>query len=79
MRIHNGFNDTVGAQPIGGPHRLAHLTAGDRVCAHDGCRTILSTYNSDSFCARHSFVYVGAGADKHPRSASTRPSSSAAA
>lgn len=34
--------------------RVATYPSG-RVCGHDGCRVVLSIYNSDDFCSVHSF------------------------
>lgn len=67
MHLHRRTDDTVGAQPIGGPHRPPPLAGQDRICACDGCGTILSVYNDDPFCARHSFMHVSAGSARHPR------------
>jgi len=35
--------------------------AAGRVCAHDGCRTVLSIYNSEPECARHAFTVLVGG------------------
>lgn len=40
-------------QPIGRPSRRY---AKGRVCLHDGCRTLLSIYNSSRFCSQHETI-----------------------
>lgn len=38
---------------IGGECRPSRRHKGKRVCAHEGCTTILSVYNHDRYCAVH--------------------------
>lgn len=78
MRLQNGFGDVVGAELIGAHRRPPCPSPSGRVCAHPSCTTILSIYNEDTCCARHSFLHVDAGAVHNPRPAVARRISTAA-
>jgi hypothetical protein len=79
MGPHNGYDDVVGAQPIGGARRQPSPSAPGRVCAEHGCATVLSIYNPDEHCSRHSFVHTGAGAGHRPHAGADRSRTPAAA
>ena len=43
----------VGGSPITGNVRASKAFKSGRVCAEDGCGTVLSMYNSGRFCYQH--------------------------
>lgn len=47
------LSEAVTGEPLVGHRRSARTFAKDRVCAHDGCDTKLSIYNSSDLCAAH--------------------------
>ncbi len=45
----------IGAELLGPDRQPPRRHPAGRVCAHDGCRTVLSVYNDRPMCARHDF------------------------
>ena len=43
----------VGGSPISGSVRASKAFKAGRLCAEDGCGTVLSIYNKGKFCYRH--------------------------
>jgi len=56
------LSEVVAGEHFVGYHRSARTFGRDRVCAHDGCATRLSMYNSGTLCAVHA-AFRSAGAD----------------
>lgn len=62
MRSPNGFGEIVRGELVGAARRQPPPAPPGRVCTEPGCASVLSIYNSDERCARHSFLHVDAGA-----------------
>jgi hypothetical protein len=45
----------VGGERLGPPLVAVRAYPPRRVCAHEGCKTVLSIYNSGTCCATHDF------------------------
>lgn len=58
MYLHKEFSESVGAQPIGMYRHSPCPSEGERVCSYEGCTTVLSIYNPDHRCTRHSFLHT---------------------
>jgi hypothetical protein len=62
MRSQNGFGEIVGGELVGAARRQPSPAPPGRICTEPGCATVLSIYNSDQRCTRHSFLRVDVGA-----------------
>lgn len=67
-----GLGDEVWGEPMGRPGRPSRQYSAGRVCAQDGCGTVLSVYNRSDRCALHSWEQVGTGVDRRPGSRARR-------
>lgn len=47
--------DAIGGEIVGARHSRIKTFPSGRLCAHEGCRTVLSIYNTRKQCALHDF------------------------
>lgn len=47
--------DAIGGEIVGSPHSRIKTFPPGRRCAHEGCQTVLSIYNTRKRCALHDF------------------------
>ena len=61
MEARTAFVTRVLAEGLADGTRPSLRYAAGRVCSLPECRTVLSIYNEDDRCARHSFLHVSVG------------------